>query len=72
MSLESDNRMENTTLEINRTLLHNYGNNIVLSKLKEKLTRNDRHVDELFRQYRGGDDWPTPTASNKFIALLEK
>jgi len=36
MTIESDNRMENMLLEINRTLLHNYGNNILLSKLKEK------------------------------------
>ena len=46
MSLESDNRMENMTLEINRTLLHNYGNNIVLSKLKEKfLNEYDIELD---------------------------
>ena len=35
MTIESDNRMENMMIEINRALLHNYGNNIVLSKLKE-------------------------------------
>ena len=36
MTMEADNRMENMTLELNRALLYNYGNNIVLSKLKEK------------------------------------
>jgi len=35
MTIESDNRIENMTIEINRTLLHSYGNNIVLSKLRE-------------------------------------
>ena len=42
----------------------------IKNKLKQKLIRNDRLVTKLFRQYRGGDDWPTPLASSKFINLL--
>jgi len=44
MTLESDKRMENVMLEINRTLLHNYGNNLVLSKLKET-SLNEYHIE---------------------------
>ena len=46
MTLESDNRMENMMLDVNRALLHNYGNNIVLNKLKEKfLNEYDIELD---------------------------
>ncbi|MEK6917212.1 MAG: hypothetical protein AABW92_05715 [Nanoarchaeota archaeon] len=46
MTLQSDNRMENMMLDINRTLLQGYGNNIVLSKLKEtSLNEYDLELD---------------------------
>lgn len=44
MSLEADNRKENFTIGLNRSLLHNYGNNIVLSKLKEK-SLNEYYIE---------------------------